>query len=120
MTVPTIHEMAAAIFGYTCDQYLHCASTTQIKNALRKTIELISVLRKEDNEQSYNTTTSIDIKEITGNSITIPPPIIPEEFFTIKIQPQDPIAASGILPIEPSIKVRKPRSDKGIARKKAE
>lgn len=46
-----VHDMAASIFTFIHENYLMRASTYDIKAALKKAAELITVLRKEDKEE---------------------------------------------------------------------
>lgn len=48
MTIPSKREMASAIFTFVSENYINSASTHQIKAALKKAGDLITLLSKED------------------------------------------------------------------------
>jgi hypothetical protein len=59
-----IHDMAASIFTFIHENYLMRASTHDIKLALKKASELITILRKEDKEEESKEEAIRKIQEI--------------------------------------------------------
>lgn len=134
MGLPTVYEMAAELFAFASEQYLRCASTHQIKAALKRASELFTTLRKEEEPEekksetkeqitlfkdcAYNTLKEELTKEdsINKNDISVPN-------VSYETPVNEPIIKDENKIYGPSVevkKVRKPRSDKGGKRKKKE
>jgi hypothetical protein len=117
LNLPTPVEITADIFNYVCERYLKSASSVQIKKSLRKTIELLNVLRDEKEEVSYQITTTIPYdcscqdKEVKQEDL---PPVVSKMIDTF-VESVQPLVAS--LKAEEPTRKRKPRCDIGKPRK---